>query len=356
MKKTIFILVIVLVFVSIVIGYNYWGKDSVLISNSKKDALMKQPPLSVNTLVIDTVKSAQIQQYPALIIARETSTITSEVGGIVRTINFRDGQKVSKGQLLATIDQREVNAEIDKRMKMTNFLKNKLDRQRLLFQKNGVSSEIIEQLETELEQLEAEIELFKIRKSKMNIVAPFSGTVSTKLLSAGSFVSTGTPITTIYSTNDLLAEFKISEKQSNSVKIGNTVDIFVSTMNQPIKATIESIQPSIDEITKSITIRAKFSSNEQVFVGSTTVVQLEPKTSSVVKVPTIALVGSSKQTNLYIVKNGKAELVTVSTGLRTSYDIEIISGLTIGDTVITTGLPYLKPKMPVSIKLIERTI
>lgn len=356
MKKTILIPITVIIGICVVIGYNYLSKDSVLIGSTKKDSPMKQPPLSVNTLVVDTIKSAKVQQYPALIIARETATITSEVAGILRTVNFRDGQKVNKGQLLATIDQREVNAEIEKRTKMSDFLKSKLERQRLLFHKNGVSSEIIEQLETELEQLEAEIELFKIRKSKMNIVAPFSGTVSTKLVSSGSFVSTGTPITTVFSTNDLLAEFKISEKQSNSVKIGNTVDIIVSNVNQPIKATIESVQPSIDEITKSITIRAKFVTKEQVFVGSTTVVQMEQQAISLVKVPTIALVGSSKETNLYVVKNGKAKLVSVSTGLRTAYDIEILSGLTIGDTVITTGLPYLKPNMPVIIKLIERMI
>jgi|GEM_PF-2475110 len=356
MKKTILIPIIVIVFVCIGFGYSYWSKDSGIVGVSKKDSPIKQAPLSVNTLVVDTISNATVQQYPALIIARESATVTSEMSGIIRTINFRDGQKVKKGQLLATIDQREVNAEIDKRIRMSEFLRNKLERQRLLFQKNGVSSEIIEQLETELEQLEAEIELFKIRKSKMNINAPFSGTVSTKLLSVGSFVSTGTPLTTIVSTNDLLAEFKISEKHSSLLSIGTSVEIIISNQKKPIRATIESVQPSIDEVTKSITVRAKFSTNESVFVGSTSVVQIEQRTNSVVKIPSIALVGTSKETNVYVVKNGKAELVSVSTGLRTSYDIEILSGLTIGDTVITTGLPYLKPKIPVSIKLIERVL
>lgn len=356
MKKTILIPIIVIVFVCIGFGYTYWSKDRGMVEVSKKDSPIKQPPLSVNTLVVDTIRSAQIQKYPAVIIARETATITSEISGIIRTISFRDGQKVIKGQLLATIDQREVNAEIDKRNKMTTFLRSKLERQRLLFQKNGVSSEVIEQLETEVEQLEAEIELFKIRKSKMNIIAPFSGTVSTKFISSGSFVSTGTPITTIFSTNDLLAEFKISEKNSNFVSIGASIEIIVANQKEPMRAIIESVQPSIDEVTKSISVRAKFSPNEAVFVGSTAVVQMDQQTNSVVKIPTIALVGTSKETSVYIVKNGKAELVPVSTGLRTAYDIDILSGLAIGDTVITTGLPYLKPKMPVSIKLIERIL
>lgn len=354
MKKIILVPVTIVLFIAIGFAYKFWGKNESNTSNVQSGGITKVSPLAVNAMIVDTSKNDQNLSFPAVIIARETATITSEISGIIRTVNFRDGQKVSKGQLLATIDQREVNAEIEKRTKMLDFLKTKIDRQKLLFQKNGVSSESIELLENEIEQLKSEIELFEIRKSKMNIKAPFSGTVSTKLLSSGSFVNTGTPITTIFSTNDLLAEFTVSEKLSNIVKVGKSIDLLVANQFQPIVAEIESIQPSIDPFTKSVTVRARFKSNKEIYVGTTTLVQIDQKFNSVLKVPSIALVGSTSQMNVFVVKNGKAELVKVETGFRSTYDVEITSGLSIGDTVITTGLPYLKPKMPVSIKLIER--
>jgi len=353
MKKIIIVALALVLFVSLGFLYKYLSAKNNQIINSSKEGIAKVVPLSVNVMIADTSASELTMTFPASVIARESVTITSEIAGMIRSVTFRDGQNVSKGQIIATIDKREVNAEIDKRNSLLKYLESKFERQKQLFQKNGISAETLELLQSEIDQLKAETTLFEIRKMKMDIKVPFSGTISSKLISSGSYVTTGTAIATVYSTNDLLLEFQVTERLSNLVSKGKAIEVRFPSLNKQHSGFIESINPALQAETNSLTVRAKLKNSQNIYIGSTADVLIERRKINSIKVPTSAIVGNNNTSNVFIVKNGLALSVKVSTGFRTAFDIEIIEGLSIGDTVITTGLPYLKSKMPVSIKFIE---
>ena len=119
--------------------------------------------------------------------------------------------------------------------------------------------------------------------------------------------------------------------------VGNSKDQFT--------AKVYAIQTMIDQQTRNISIRALFSnSKSSVIPGSFARVELiANKKEAALMVPTEAVIPDLKGKKVFVAKNGKAQPIKVETGLRNDAQIEIITGLKEGDTVITTGIMSLKP-------------
>lgn len=165
-------------------------------------------PLTVNYIILkhDTLKEDVYST--GKIGAINQISILPEINGKIISVNFKEGETVSKGSLLVKLNDQELQAQLLKANTQISLSENKLNRLKKLIQINGVSKEDVEIQENELNSLKADKEFILAQIAKTNIVAPFNGVIGLKNVSEGSFVSTNTPIASLVQLNPLFIEFR----------------------------------------------------------------------------------------------------------------------------------------------------
>jgi membrane fusion protein, multidrug efflux system len=289
------------------------------------------------------------------VLAAEEVELRPEISGKLVSIFFKEGTTVSKSELLAKINDADLQAQLRKLNLQAKLAKEREGRVKGLLAIKGVSQEEYDIAANELETIEADMEFTRAQIAKTEIRAPFSGKIGLKSISEGSFVTNTTVLASIQQTDMLKIDFSVPEKYAALVKVGDTVKFSVEGIRQKLNAKVVAIEPRIDVQTRNIMIRAAYvNSGTTVYPGAFAKVELITDKKQSFMIPTEALIPEMKGNKIFIVKNGKAMPLKVETGERNDAKVEIVSGLTPGDTVITTGIMALKPEMNVKIIQIKK--
>ena len=284
------------------------------------------------------------------LVANERVDIVSEQSGRVTSINFQEGQFVKKGDILVKLNDDELRVQLTRAEYQHTLLQERLERQRILLEKDAVSREDYDQVLTEYNVLKQDIEHLKIRIEKMLVRAPFDGVVGFRDISLGAFLQPNTKITTLVDIANLIVEVAIPEKYVADRLNGSTIIFNVEGMIDDFKAFVYATDPQIDITTRTILIRARYRNDKfRLRPGMSAKVMLSTGDREAnVYVPNQSVVPDVNGRSVWLVKNGKALLIPVQTGNRTADMLEILSGVEKGDTVITTGLMQLREGMSVN--------
>lgn len=287
------------------------------------------------------------------LLANEEVELVSEIVGKVRGIYFEEGSFVKKGELLLKVDDSDLQAQLTRSEYQRKLLEEKLERARILLKRESISREAFDQLQTDFNMLEADIELLKVRIGRTEIRAPFDGEMGFRYVSEGSYVQASSKIASIVDNSVLKYEFYVPERYAaNSLK-GQEVYFNVTGSPETYSAKVYAVDPLIDVKTRMILLRARFRNGKHelmpgmfakgnlVFGGR----------SEFIAVPTEAVVPEMDGKRLWIVRDGKAVSVPVETESRDEKNVEVISGIVAGDTVLTGGLMQLREGMGVEVTL-----
>lgn len=285
----------------------------------------------------------------------EEVTVTSEVPGKVQRILFKEGTVVQKGAALLQIDDVELQAQ-RKRLLVQQELNQKIaDRLKALYEKEGVSLQDYEVAKAEVEKVKAEISLIDAQIEKRTIRAPFTGKLGLRKISEGSYLSPGSAIVNLVSINPIKLEFSVPEKYSSAVKPGTRVNFKLDGIAGDFNAVVAASEPNIDAATRTYKLKAT-APNERgnILPGAFANVAVSLKEyDATIMVPTEAVIPELGGKKVFVYKGGKAVPTVIETGLRQDASIQVVKGLTIGDTLITTGVLQIKPGAAVTITSIQ---
>jgi membrane fusion protein, multidrug efflux system len=309
-------------------------------------------PISVNYYIVKPVNFDNDVFATGKIGALNQIDVLPEVGGKVTAIYFKEGETVSKGTLLVKLNDADLQAQLLKSKTQISLSEQKLERLKKLMTINGISKEELDIQENELNSLKADQAYIVAQLAKTNIVAPFTGMVGLKNISEGSFVNMTTPIVSLVQVKPLYVEFSVPEKYSGLFNKGIDVKFSNDHSKEQQIATIYAIEPRVDEMTKTIKARASYNGNENFYPGSFVKVFVNMgATQNALMIPTQCVIPTLKGQKVFIAKNGIAVEIPVTIGVRTDDKIQIIEGISAGDTVITTGL--LSVKKDAELKLLK---
>lgn len=285
------------------------------------------------------------------LVANESVNISPEVGGKLVYLQINEGAFVSKGQLIARVNDADLQAQLKRLTVQLKIAEDKAERAKKLTDLNGLSIDEYETALNNLNVLRADIEYTKTLIAKTEIKAPFSGKLGFKNISEGAYVAPGTILTTLEQTDPLKLEFAIPEKYAPMTKNGSTVNFQIDGYKDDFQAKVYAIQPSIDLQNRSVILRAQASNNRQLLKpGAFARIELSlGKDNQTIMVPTEAIIPILKGQQVLLVKNGVVVPQKVTPGVRTDAKVQILEGLSAGDTIVTTGLMSLRPGMPVEI-------
>jgi membrane fusion protein (multidrug efflux system) len=313
-------------------------------------------PMTVDGIIAKTTFTTGSINTSGSIMSNEEVEIKSEVSGKITGIFFKEGQAVSKGQLLVKLNDDDLQAQVKRAEIEIKLAEEKEKRQKQLLASTAISKEEYDITLTNLNLLKANVDIIKTDIAKTRITAPFSGVAGLKYVSPGAFITSSTIIATVQSTQPLKLEFTVPEKYNQLLKNGSTVSFNIAGTNENFKATIYAKEPKIDPTTRTAKIRATFPNpSGKIAPGSFADITIPiGDKSKAIMIPTMAYIPDINGAKVFVSKGGTAMSVTVKAGIRTEDAIQILEGINEGDTVLTTGILQLKPKTPVNVNIVNK--
>ena len=337
-------------------GIVFYPKYKPLLATKIKGKGIGQEPLrqtqqklnAIGFVIIPTHMSELINSIGTLRPDEEVD-LAFETSGKIVGINFTEGTRVKKGDLLAKINDRPLQAQLEKSEAQLKMSEAKEFRQRSLLDKDAISQESYDQVKTDVQSLRADINLIKARISETELRAPFDGIIGLRYLSEGSYATSATKIAKLIKISPIKIEFSIPEKYASEIKIGYPITFNIDGSNQVFNATVYAVDPKIDIETRNIVLRALYpNKDEELKSGRYAGITLQlSQIDNAIAIPTEALIPEMEGEKVFIYKNGKAQSVKVNTGLRTESKIQITAGLKFGDTLITSGIMQLRQNLPI---------
>ena len=307
---------------------------------------------SVIVMIVSATRLDDLVNTNGTILPNEEVEIRSEISGRIVTLNIKEGDFVRKGTTLLHINDEDLQARLRKLGFNKKLAEDNEARQKKLLEKEAISQREYDIAVNSVNTVSADMEDLSAQIQKMTLKAPFDGTIGFRFVSQGSYISPTTKIATLTNTNPAKIEFAIPAKYSSIVRVGSKIDFNVENSEQKFVGTVYAIDPKIDPDTRTLQIRAiSPNATHKLIPGSFARVELVLKSKgSALMIPTEAIIPEQKGNKVFIVQHGKAIPVKVKLGNRGDKNVEVLSGLSIGDTLITTGIMQVKPDGEVDIR------
>lgn len=346
--------ILIAIIVLIVVGFIIYPKLDLNKEDEQPAATATaSAKLPVTAVVIKQTSLDNNLRATGSLLPNESVVLNAEVSGIVESIHFKEGQQVKKGQLLVQLNDDEIRAEIEK-LQYTKKLNEDIEyRQKQLLEREAISKEEYETALTTLNTTLSDIKVRQVQLDKHQIRAPFDGIIGLRSVSVGSYLTPGDDIATLYNINPIKIDFSVPGKYSAEVNAGDKVSFTSDAYNEPFTGEIYAIEPQIDPKTRSLKIRALSDNKEnKLLPGQFVSIDLTlDRYESTIMIPTEAVIPELKGKKVFVYRNGVAETQPIETGIRTADQLQVISGLSPGDTLITSGMLQLRQGMEVEIQL-----
>lgn len=349
-KRILLIVVLLLVVLAIA-----WPKlKDIGKEDSKQQAAVAgaaNRPVPVEVAVINPEAFSNYLNVTGSVLPNEALELKSEVPGIIERISFEEGQNVKKGQLLFSIRNTDLQAQLQKARARQQLFADSENRYRQLLEREAVSQEEFDIATSDLRTAEADIQLLEAQLAKTRVYAPFNGTVGLRMVSQGSYVAQGTPIASLYDLEPAKIEFSVPGKYSGDIEQGSSIRFTTDGSKQTYEGKIYALEPQIDPATRTLKIRALSPNpDHSLLPGQFARVRLTLESlDNALMVPTQSVVPELNGHKVFLVKGGKVTEQKVQIGMRTETQVQIMSGLQAGDTVLTTGILQARPGSPVQV-------
>lgn len=313
-------------------------------------------PLSAEAYIIKPiVLNASILVAGSLLPFEETE-IHPEVSGKVIRVSINEGAFVKRGTLLVKLFDGDLQAQLNKLNIQLKIAQKTQERQDQLLKIGGISQQDYDLSLLNVSTIRADIQILNAAINKTEIRAPFDGTLGFKNISNGAYITPATIITTIRQVSRLKLEFSVPEKYSNEVKEGNFISFTTETSPKKYSARIIATESGITQESRSLKVLAVVEHlDKDITAGGFANVEFNlGDNEHAIMIPSQAIIPEARDKKVIVYRNGVAAFNTVITGIRDSAKVEIVKGLAIGDTVITTGLLAIKPGSNIQISSFKK--
>jgi membrane fusion protein (multidrug efflux system) len=349
-------LAIVVVILVIIAGVFFQKTSSSKSSSPPPNAASNKTPKAIpvegyiarlKPLTSDAISSGTL-------LANEETEIKPEITGRIISIGFEEGQNVAKGALLVKLYDGDLQAQLKRAEAQKTLYERNLERNIALSKIQSNTQQDLDAAQSQLDAAKADIEVIRANLVKTEIRAAFSGKVGLRNVSVGAVVTPAQVMTNLEQSSLLKMDFTLPEKYSNDVKVGDNVRFTVESRADTMNARVYAVDSRIDPTTRTLRIRARFDNARGLLSpGAFAHVKIQLKEKRSILVPTQAIIPQTRGKSVIIAQDGKAAMRPVETGLRTADKVEIVSGLQEGDTVVTKGVMFIKPDMPLNFTVVN---
>lgn len=303
----------------------------------------QQQPLKVSAVRAVAAPFTERVSATGTLRAEEGVELQAETGGRVRSINFIEGARVRKGDLLIKLTDDDLQAMLVRALSRLNLAAQRRGRIERLFQEGVANREDYDTAINEMAVQEAEVGVIRAQIAKTEIRAPFDGVVGLRFISEGAFVNANARMATLQAVDRLKLDFSVPERFAERVAPGTVVE-FLAGGRAKRQGTVSAVEPRLDAGTRTLTARAVITNPDGLlrpggFVSVDVTLETFP---DAIVLPSVSVVPGPTERSVFVVSDGKAVRRAVQTGTRTESTVHIVSGVQPGDLVITSGLQQMR--------------
>jgi|JI10StandDraft_1071094.scaffolds.fasta_scaffold59171_4 membrane fusion protein (multidrug efflux system) len=285
-------------------------------------------------------------------LANESVTITSKVSGTIEKINIAEGEKVNAGQVLVQFEDRQAVAELEAQKAITQGAFQAYDRAIKLKENQNVAQARVDDLLSLWKSGEARTKMIQARIADLKITAPFAGRVGLRRVSVGALVQPGAIITTLDDVDTIRLKFSLPETILANLKTGQEVEATATAYpNRLFKGKVTSIDSRVDQITRAAEVRADIPNVDGALKpGMFMSYKLTLKSrENATLVPEESLLIEGTRQYVFVVSDGRTAKREVKIGERNSGEVEIVSGVKPGESLVVGGIQKVRNGSPVRI-------
>lgn len=323
----------------------------------KKDTFKQKNsagPTTVDVIIAKIERTTERVEVNGTVVANEFAELRPEVSGLLTFLDVPEGKTVQKGTVIARINSADLEAQANRSAVQLELAETTEQRIRKLLDINGINQADYDVAVNQVNTLKADILYTKALIAKTIVRAPFTGVIGLRKVSAGTFVTPNNVIATMQQLSNLRIDFTIPEVYQKYVVKGGIVDVSIDqTSGQMQTARIIATEPQVNQSTRNITVRALLNAGT-TSPGSFVKVYLKSnQDKSSILIPANSIIPESKSKKVVVVKDGKASFVTIETGARQADNVEVTKGLSVGDSVVVSGVLFTRPDAPLKVRSVR---
>jgi RND family efflux transporter MFP subunit len=349
----------------------------------RDDMASRTPPVAVRVVTVAEQQWPSIYEATGTVRARTSTVIAARLLGYVREVKVQAGDRVREGQLLVTLDARdldvnsrraeaaldEVRSSAPEADSAVTGAKAQLDlaqttfnRMQDLWNKKSISNQEFDEASARLKSAQAAYEMARARRSQLDaqaarvqqevrvtdvarsyaeIVAPFAGIVTAKSVDPGTLAQPGAPLLTIEREGAYRLEASVEESRLPAIRVGQPVSVVLNGLDRTFEARVSEIVPAVDAASRSYTVKIDLPAVPTLRSGAFGRALFSLGSRSPLTIPAAAVTERGQLQSVLVAENGVAHTRMITTGQKATDQMEVLSGLTAGEKVIYPVPPGL---------------
>ena len=297
-------------------------------------AAVETAPVALGTIAREVTVSGTVEPI-------RTVAVNAQMAGALLDVNVEEGSPVREGQVLARIDAREIAAQVRSAQASYGVAQAALERAEQLRQRQVITAAEYERDQAARDAARAQLDGLRTRQGYSMVRAPSSGVITVKSVESGDVVGAQTKLFEIADVSTMVVPVRVSELDVVKLSPGDRARVELDALpGRTLDGRIRRVFPSADPATRLVPVevalqgegaraaRPGFLARVSLALGQNQGVKLVPQS---------AIVQSAGETSVFVVRDGKAERRPVETGLTSRGQVEVLSGLEAGETVVTVG-------------------
>ncbi len=308
------------------------------------------PTVPVRVIVAQNELRPSVEEVVGTVRPKLRAAIEAKVSARIEMLLVAPGQTVKAGELIAQLDAREIQAKLDQALAVREQATRDLARARDLMEKK-----ITTQAEFDSAQTRERVSVGAATEAETmlgytKIVAPFDGVVTRKLADVGDLAAPGRPIVELEDPRALRFEADVPEALIGSVKLGLTCAVRLGNASESLEGKVAEMAPVADPASRTFLVKLDLPSGEAARSGQFGRVAIATGQRETLRVPTAAVISRGQVEAVFVAPNQHAQLRLVRTGKHDAREIELLSGVTAGEKIVTEGADQLRDGQPITLK------
>ena len=308
-------------------------------------------PVAVEAVAVRTMALRDDAEAVGSLRSRQSVVLRPEVSGRITQLNFRDGERVRRGQVLVQFDDQLPRAQVQQSQAELSIAEANHKRNQELVAQGFISQRSVDESAANLEVARAKLALAQATASRLKIVAPFDGIAGIRGVNVGDYLKDGADIVNVEDLDAVYVDFRLPERLQSKVRPGQSAQVaFDALPGVRYSAVVQAVNPQIDADGRSIAVRGCIDNRRlQLRPGMfARVTAVFAQRADARVVPEEAIVPDGSSPYVFKVVDGKepgtrvARRTAVKLGGRTPGFVEVVEGLATGDLVVTAGQQRLQ--------------
>ncbi|MDX2108849.1 MAG: efflux RND transporter periplasmic adaptor subunit [Verrucomicrobiota bacterium] len=294
-------------------------------------------PVQVRTALVEQPRVVQQLEVVATVRARQAASVAAQVTGPIEAITVELGDKVEAGQIIVRISEMEYRARLRQAEAQLKLAESRLKRQQSLFEKNATDASTLEDAEASATIAMELVEETRTVLGYCSIRAPFAGVVTAKLVNAGDLATPGRALLSIEAPNELRAEADVPSGLGAGLRVGMAMEVHPADGTTHLTGKLVELSPAVDPVSRTYLAKIELPANSGLRLGQFVRVGVPGGEHQPLLVPLSAVSRWGQMERVFVVKDNRAYLRLVKSGVQRDGKLELLSGISVGERVVVAA-------------------